>query len=152
MKMLCSIEIAVAPEKIWPFLVEPEKILRWATPLKNIYITSEQRNCVNATFHFEERASSPLMTLDLVITEWVVNRRIAFKMISSNLVKDYEQKYTIESIPSGSRFTVFEEVTLPWGIIGKIFAPFRQPISVMYLRHVLRNLKNLVEGTNTFDI
>ncbi len=29
MKVQRSIEIAAPPEKIWPFLVEPEKILKW---------------------------------------------------------------------------------------------------------------------------
>jgi hypothetical protein len=149
MKMLCSIEIAATAEKIWPFLVEPDNILKWATPLKKIYITSEQRSGLNATFHFEEKALSPLMTLDLIITEWVVNKKISFKMTSSNLVKDYEQKYTIECIPSGCRFTVFEDVTLPWGFFGRIVEPFRQPVSVMYLKSVLAKLKILAEASET---
>lgn len=146
MKMRCSIEIAVAAEKIWPFLVEPEKILKWATPLKKIYSTSEQSTGLNTTFFFEERAASPPLKLNLVVTEWVVNERVAFKMTSSNLVKDYEQKYTLEAIPSGCRFTVYENVKLPWGIAGKILEPFRQPISEMYLRRILVKLKRLVEA------
>ncbi len=33
MKVQRSIEIAATPEKIWSFLVEPEKILRWCITL-----------------------------------------------------------------------------------------------------------------------
>ena len=145
MKMHSSIEIAAAAEKIWPFLVEPKKILKWATTLKKIYFTSEQCSGLNATFYFEERAASPLVKLNLVITEWVVNEKVSFKMTSSNLVKDYEQKYMIEAIPSGSRFTCYEYAKLPYGIIGKVIGLFRLPISEMYLKRILIKLKSLVE-------
>ena len=79
MKMHSYIEIAAAAEKIWPFLVEPEKILKWATTLKKIYFTSEQCSGLNTTFHFEERAAGPLVKLNLVVTEWVMNEKVAFK-------------------------------------------------------------------------
>jgi hypothetical protein len=146
MKMHSSIEIAAAAEKIWPFLVEPEKILKWATTLKKLYFTSEQCSGLNTTFYFEERAVGLLVKLNLVVTEWVVNERVAFKMTSSNLVRDYEQKYTIEAIPSGSRFTCYEYVKLPYGIIGKLVEPFRRPISEMHLKRILVKLKSLVEA------
>jgi uncharacterized protein YndB with AHSA1/START domain len=151
MKMLVSIEIAAAAEKIWPFLVEPEKIRKWAFTVKKIHFTSEQISGPNTTFYFEERAASPLITLNLVVTEWVLDERISFRMISSNLVKDYEQKYTIETIPSGSRFTCYENVKLPYGVIGKILGPFRQPVSENYLKRSFKKLKNLVEAEESTE-
>ena len=33
MKVQRSIEIAAPPEKIWPFLVEPDNILKWCITL-----------------------------------------------------------------------------------------------------------------------
>jgi hypothetical protein len=146
MKMHSSIEIAAAAEKIWPFLVEPEKILKWATTVKKIYFTSDQCSGLNTTFYFEERAATPLVKLNLVVTEWVVNEKVTFKMTSSNSVKDYEQKYTIEAIPSGSRFTCYEYVKLPYGIIGRVIGLFRRSISEMYLKRILIKLRCLVEA------
>jgi len=41
MKVEKSIEILVAPEKIWPFLVDPEKILMWFDSFKKCeYVTA----------------------------------------------------------------------------------------------------------------
>jgi hypothetical protein len=146
MKINRSIEIAAAADKIWPFLVEPEKILKWGITLKKIRFTSDKCKGLNTPFYFEERAAGRLMKLNLIITEWVVNKRLAFKMTSGNFVKGYEQRYTIETTPSGSRFTCFEDVKLPYGLIGKFAGLFRRFRSEAHLKHMLIQLKNLVEA------
>jgi len=38
----------------------------------------------------------------------------------------YNQRWTVETAPLGSKFTFMEEVTLPFGIIGKIMGPVAQ--------------------------
>lgn len=95
MKIQKSIEIAAVAEKIWPFLVEPANIVKWCSTVKRILHTSEQRSGLRAPFYFEEKAVGRLMKLHFVVSEWVVNRSVAFKMTSGNLVKGYEQKYTL---------------------------------------------------------
>jgi hypothetical protein len=145
MKMQVSIEIAAPAEKIWPYIVEPEKILKWADTVKKIHFTGDRKSGLDTCFYFEERAASPLIKLNLVVTEWVQNERISFKMTSSNLVKDYEQKYTLEAIPSGCRLNCYEDVRLPYGIAGRFIGIFRQPISVMYLNRIFLRLKKLAE-------
>ena len=85
------------------------------------------------------------MKLHFVVTEWVLNQSVAFKMTSGNVVKSYEQRYTIETIPSGSRCTCFEEVTLPYGILGKLAVLFRKFTSNRLLDNMLLNLKYAVE-------
>jgi len=125
-----SIEIAAAPEKIWPFLVEPEKILKWCMTFLKFEYTGEQRNGVGTTFCLVEKAGGPLMILNFRVTEWVEHQRVAFSMTSGNLVKAYEQRWTVEATPSGSRFTFTEEVKFPYGIIGRIMGLFAQRCSV----------------------
>jgi len=100
MKLRRSIIIKATGEKIWPFLVEPEKIIKWCTPINIIRLTSQQSSGLRTTFYFEERAVGRLMKLHFIVTEWVLNRSVAFKMTSGNVVKGYEQRYTIEDIPS----------------------------------------------------
>jgi len=51
MRVEASIEIAAPPKKIWPFLIEPEKILKWFTLLKKFEYTSEQRSGVGTQFY-----------------------------------------------------------------------------------------------------
>ena len=64
-------------------------------------------------FYVEEKTDGPLMKLNFTITEWGENERLAFKITSGNFVKDYEQRWTVATIPSGSRFTFEEQVELP---------------------------------------
>ena len=146
MKVQKSIEIAAPPDKIWPFLIEPEKILKWCITFLKLEYTDEQRSGVGTPFYLEEKAGGPLMKLNFRITEWVENERVAFSMISGNFVKGYEQSWTVEATPSGSRFTFMEEVKLPYGIIGKIMGLFAQRGSEAAVGKMLPKLKSLAEA------
>jgi hypothetical protein len=145
MKFQRSIVIEAAGETIWPFLVEPEKILQWGLPVRTLSRTGAQHSGVGARFYFEEKAGGRLLKLHFVVTEWDVNKRLAYKMTSGNLVKGYEQKLTIEAVPSGSRVTILENVKLPYGIVGRIAGLFRRPRSESHLEHNLAKLKSLIE-------
>jgi len=146
MRLHRSIVIKATGENIWPFLVEPEKIIEWCTPITVIRHTSQQCSGLGTTFYFEEKAIGRIMKLHFVVTEWVLNRSVAFKMTSGNVVKSYNQRYTIEAIPSGSLCTCFEEVTLPYGILGKFAGLFRRFTSNRLLDRMLLNLKYAVEA------
>ena len=146
MRIQRSIEIAAPPEKIWPFLVEPDKILKWFTLLRKFEYTSEQRSGVGTPFYYEEKSGGQLMKLNYVVTEWVENEKLAFSVTSGSLKKD-DQVWSIEALPSGSRFTMFEDVEMPWGIIGKIIgALFGGMMIGKNIEHILANLKKLAEA------
>jgi uncharacterized protein YndB with AHSA1/START domain len=147
MKVHRSIEIEAPPEKIWPFLVEPDKILKWCITFIKFEYTSEQRSGVDGTFYLEEKAGGPLMKLNFRITEWIKNKRIAFSMTSGNFVKGYNQSWTVETAPSGSKFTFMEEVKLPYGIIGKIMEFFGKRGSETTVGEMLSELKSLAEAS-----
>jgi len=147
MRVQKSIEIAAPPEKTWPFLVEPEKILKWCITFKKFEYTSEQRSGVGTPFYLEEKAGPmPLMKLNFSVTEWVENERLAFSMTSGTGVKGYEQRWMVENIPSGSRFTFMEEVELPFGIIGKLIGLVGQNMSKATVGKMLVILKSLAEA------
>jgi len=146
MKVQKSIEIAAPPEKIWPFLVEPEKILNWCITLEKFEYTGEQRGGVGTPIYFEEKAAGRLMKLNFVVTEWVENERLAFSMTSGNFVKNYKQRWTVDATPSGSRFTFMEEIELPYGIIGKILGLFARRRSEAVIGEMLAKLKSLAEA------
>ncbi len=149
MKIKKSIDIAAAAEKVWPFLVEPASIMKWCTNAKNVRRTGEPRSGLKTPFYFEERAVGRLMKLHVVVTEWSLNRSVAFKMTAGNFVKGYEQKYTLEPTPTGIRFTCSEDITLPFGILGKFAALFRKPVSEAYIDRMLARLKALGEGSES---
>ncbi len=146
MKIHESIEIASPPGKIWPFLVEPEKILKWCITLQKFEYTGEQCSGIGTTFYSEEKARGPLMKLNFTVTEWVENQKITFKMASGNFVKGYEQWWTIEPIASGSRFNFAEEVKMPWGIFGGLIGFLGRSSSEKHANEMLIKLKSLVES------
>jgi uncharacterized protein YndB with AHSA1/START domain len=146
MRVQRSIEIAAPPEKIWPFVVEPDKILKWFYLLQKFEYTNEQRSGVGTPFYYEEKSAGRLMKLNYRVTEWVENERLAFSMTSGPLKKN-DQVWSIEATPSGSRFTLIEDIEMPWGIIGKIMeALFVGGIVGKHLDEMLANLKSLAEA------
>ena len=84
------------------------------------------------------------MKLNYVVTEWVENERLAFSLTSGSLKKD-DQVWSIEATPSGSRFTLTEDVEMPWGIIGKIMGAMAGGMIGKHLEEILANLKSLAE-------
>ena len=146
MRVQRSIEIAAPPEKIWPFMVEPEKILKWCITFKKFEYTGKQRSGVGTALYVEEKAGGPLMKLNFAATEWVENKKLAFNMTSGNFVKGYEQTWTVDATPSGSRFSFMEQVKLPYGIIGKVMELFARRNSETTVREMLTKLKSLAEA------
>ena len=144
MKIQRSVEIAAPPEKIWPFLVEPEKIMKWFTFLKKFEYTG---GCggVGTKFYYEEKSGPQLMKLHYEVTEWVENERLAFKLTSGAPKKD-DQVWALEATPSGSRFTVTEDFQMPLGILGKLMDFFLAGMIGKGVEKILGNLKSVVEA------
>ncbi len=80
-----------------------------------------------------------------MVTEWIVNARVAFEMTAGNLVKGYAQRYLIQAKPHGSQVTIFEDVKLPYGIVGRVAGLFRRSVSQAHLERMLIKLKLLAE-------
>lgn len=146
MKVQGAIEIAAPPQKIWPFLVEPDKILKWCITYQKFEYTGEKRPGAGATFYLEEKAGGPLMKLNFAVTEWVQNQRLACKMTSGNFLKGYEQQMTLEAIPTGSRFTFAEEIKMPYGPIGSVIGFLGKSSSQAHLKEMMAKLKSLAEA------
>ena len=146
MEVQRSVEIAVPPEKVWPLLVEPDKILQWFTLLRKFEYTGDKRSGVDTTFYYEEKTSGQLLKIHFVVTEWVENQKLAFSVTSGSLKKD-DQVWSIDVTPSGCRFTMFEDMDMPMGIIGKIVgALFGDRIVGGHIEHILANLKRMAEA------
>ena len=150
MRVQRSIEIAAPPEKIWPFMVEPENILKWCITFKTFEYTSEKRSSVGTTFYVEEKAGPmPLMKLNFTVTECVENERLAFRKTSGTGVKGYEQGWSVKATRDGSRFTFIEEVELPFGVIGKLIGLVGQRSSYTTVKKMLAILKSLAEAKDS---
>jgi uncharacterized protein YndB with AHSA1/START domain len=146
MKAQKTIEIMVSPEKIWPFLVEPEKVLQWCITYKKFEYTTAARSGVGAPLYIEEQAGGGLTKMQFEITEWVENERLGLQMVSGASYKSYVQHLTLAPISTGSRFTFMEEIVLPYGVIGKLIGLIAERMSVATLDKMLVKLKALAEA------
>lgn len=145
MRVQKSIEIAAPPEKVWPFLTDPEKILQWCITLQKFEFTGEQRSGVGIPLYFEEKTPVKLMKVNFATTEWVENQIVAFSMTSGDFAKNYMQRWAIETTPSGSRFTFMEDFEFPYGVLGKILGFFGRFSSQATVGKMLALLKGLAE-------
>ena len=147
MRIQRAIEIAAPPEKIWPFLVEPEKIMQWFTLLKKFEYTGEQRSGVGTSFYYEEKNGPMLMKLSYEVTEWVEKERLAFRMTSgpASTSRD-DQVWAIEPTSSGSRVTITEEYEAAWSIVNKILGATLNMMIGRSIQKILVNLKHVVEA------
>ena len=146
MRVEKSIKIAAPPEKVWPVLIEPAKVLQWYIPLQKFEYTSEVQGCEGAPLYFEEKVAGRLMKLNCVVTECVENERFAFKMKSGSNMKSYEERWTLQSTPTGSDFTFMEQAELPYGFIGKVIGPVAERMSGSIIEKMLARLKSHTEA------
>jgi uncharacterized protein YndB with AHSA1/START domain len=146
MKAQKNIEIAASHEKVWPFFVEPEKILQWCVTFRKFEYTGEQRSGIGTPVYVEEEAGGSLMKIHFEAIEWEENKRISWKMVSGSGVKAYLQTWSLESIPTGSRFHFVEVIELPYGLLGKIIGFFAERMSAGTLDKMLPKLKALAEA------
>jgi uncharacterized protein YndB with AHSA1/START domain len=146
MRVQKSILIGVPPEKVWPFFVEPEKVLQWCITFKKYEYTSNQYSGVDTPIYIEEQAGGPLMKMNFKITNCQENQLLALQMVSGTGVKAYKQSWSLEAIPTGSKFTFAEDVELPYGIIGKLLGTLMEGMSAGTVDKMLIKLKMLAEA------
>jgi len=141
-----SIEVAAPPERIWPLMVEPDNVRRWYPALREYKYEDVGKRGPGARVYAEEKASGMLMKLHFEITDWVENRAIALHMTSGTGVKGYDQRWAVEPLPAGSRFTFEEHVELPYGVLGRLIGKVGQRSSEGHVREMLAKLKVLAEA------
>ncbi len=146
MKAQKSIDISAPPQRIWPYLTDPEKVLQWCITFKKFEYMSVQRSGVDTLIYVEEKAGGPLMKLNFKVTDCRENENITLQMVSGTGVKSYMQRWSIEPIPAGSRFTFMEEVGLPFGFIGKLLGSLMEGESAKTVDKMLAKLKMLAEA------
>ncbi len=141
-----SIEILAPAEKAWPFFVEPDKVLQWCITFKRFEYASPQSGGVGTLIYIEEQAGGPTMKMNFKITDCRENQKLALRMVSGSGVQSYEQSWSLEPAPSGSRFTFQENIELPYGLIGKLLGAVLEPMSAGTVDKMLLKLKALAEA------
>jgi uncharacterized protein YndB with AHSA1/START domain len=146
MRVQKAIEVNVPANKVWPFFVEPEKIMQWCITFKKFEYTSNQHSGVGTPLYIEEQAGGPLMKMRFEITEWKENEIVTLRMVSGPMMKSYEQFWKLEPTPSGSRINFMEDIEFSLRVIGRLLDSIEARASVGTIDKMLVKLKSLVEA------
>jgi hypothetical protein len=82
MKMFFALEISAEPEKIFPWIDNPEKAMRWQKGVKKGKIIEERPEKVGTTFIEEMGKGAKILEMKGVITDYVKNKVIVFHLES----------------------------------------------------------------------
>ena len=145
MRVQKAIEVNVPANRVWPYFVEPERILQWCITFKKFEYTSNQRSGVGTPIYIQEQAGGPLMKMRFEITEWKENEMVTLRMVSGPMMKSYEQFWKLETTPSGSRIYFREDIEFSLGVIGKLMDSIESRSSAGTIDKMLVKLKSLVE-------
>ena len=146
MKVEKSIKISATPEKIWPFLVEPEKILMWFDSFKKCEYANEKRSGAGIAYYIEEKVPGPLRKINFIATKWNENENLILEMTSGKNVNSYEIRWDLKGTQSGTTFHFVEEVGMPFGVIGKLLGVLGQGTADKMVEGMLVKLQKLSEA------
>ncbi len=143
-----SVDIEAPPEKVWPYLVEPDKTMQWYSVLKKFHYTSEKAG-PDSTFYWEQEVRGKTYATHFKTTEWVENRIFAYEQTSGNFHNSDVERWEIEETPTGSRFSWEHHAyrwTAPDGPFRKIVDWLGERLAKRSSQEVLRKLKRLAEA------
>jgi uncharacterized protein YndB with AHSA1/START domain len=146
MRVRKSVEIVAPPEKVWPFFVEPEKVLQWCITFKRFEYSGSQRSGVGTPVYIEEQAGGRLSRMQFEATGWKESEKLVLRMVSGGSYRSYCMEFSLERTPLGSRVTFMEEIELPFGVIGKLLGLAGERMSAATVGKMEAKLKSLAEA------
>ncbi len=146
MKVQRSLDVNAPPEKVWPYFVDPQKIMQWCLTFKKFEYTNGKQSGVGTPVYIEEQAGGPLMKMNFEITECVENQEVTLRMLSGPMLKSYQQRWSLEVGPTGTRVSFAEEIEFGMGFIGKLLGSMEEKSAPATIDKTLARLKTLVEA------
>jgi uncharacterized protein YndB with AHSA1/START domain len=145
MQVQMGVDIEAPPEKVWPYLVDPDMAMQWYTSLTKFEYTSEGPG-PDSTFYWEEMVRGKMYSNHFRTTEWVENRVFAYEMTESNYFKSYTERWELKPTATGCRFSFNDTMVFPYGPFGKIMGWFGERMAQKSSQEILQNLKRLAEA------
>lgn len=144
MNVSMSVDINTTPEKVWVYLVVPEKTMKWYSMLEKFEWDSQKRG-IGASFYWEERVRGKIYSNHFKTTEWIENKVFAFEMTKGNYFISYTEKWEIKKTSTGCAFSFNDSMVFPYGPLGKIMGWFGERMAQKSSKEMLQNLKVLAE-------
>ena len=146
MRVTGTVAIGAPAEKVWPYLVEPDKCTQWFDNIE-VYRWDSDRRGPGAAFYWEERSGGTVYKLHFKTTEWEENRVFGYEMTSGDFFKSYTERWTLEPTDEGCLFGFDDQIEFPWGPFGKVVGAFAKRRSAADGQRIMGTLKRLAESS-----
>lgn len=139
-----SVWLNAKPEEVWPYLVEPEKLLHWLTEMHKFEWLDEGPIGVGGRYYVDKEIRGQVRRYDSEVKRLEENRLFAF-MSEAPGFSHIDGVWELVPEGKGCRFTMRETINVqnvnPF--VGRLFV---QRGAARAIRGFLAQLKSLVEG------
>jgi len=138
-----TVILNATPDKVWLFVIEPEKLMQWRTDIKKFGMLDKGQPEVGQRFSIEKEVQGKPQRFDCTIVQLEENRRFAFKGEAMGFAK-VSAVYEIIPEGAGCEFIINETVDVP--NIPPSAEVFMQRGLSETIKSFLANLKNMIEN------
>ncbi len=146
MKTTYSIDLNVAPEKVFHWLDDPKRVMQWVCNVEENENLHETEDKVGTKFRQIYVENGRRMEFHGTVTAYEENKRLAIEMQSKGF--DLDVDYRLEKIAVGTRLTQNSQVHFKglMKFIMPLFAPFMKKSGEKQLNEDFNKLKTLCEN------
>ena len=118
-KVTKSIEIEAPPEKVFDFINDMEKSNKMSKGVSEGEYTSKGPIGVGTTLHMVGKVGGTQAEFDMIITEFLKNRKVSMRTIGSSRFK-MKGSMILEPTAKGTKLINTMDYEMPYSILGKI--------------------------------
>lgn len=146
MKATCSIDIDAAPDKVFYWLDDPDRVMKWLSNVVENENLHETENRVGTTFRQVVKENGRRMEIQGTVTAYEPNKRLAVHLIGKGFEADAD--YRLEQLGDGTRLSFFSDAQFQgvMKLIGPLMAPFIKKGTLEQLARDFAKLKALCES------
>ncbi len=144
-----SIEIKVAPEKVWEMLAL-DRMPEWKKNCKSVTFTSEihtskDKYKVGTTAHFvDQHEHGPNSELMMTVTDSAENEKITYHS-SYSFVPRIDLTYSLEPAEKGTKLNYVADYSTRRGVLGEIFFKLMLLADRTEVENSLQSLRSILE-------
>ena len=145
MKVNNAIDLNCTPEKVWYWLGDPERAVKWQTNISKTEILNKTPDWVGTTYRERIEENGRGVEMQGVVTEYTENKLLGMHVSGKYNVVDV--KWRIEEVGEKARLTVDSDVRFKgflW-VLSLVIRPMFKKTLLRQMQTELENLKELCE-------
>ena len=139
-------EIQQTPDKVFPWIAEPEKAMKWQKNVRGGEIIVNKPEIIGTTFREIIEEDGKSLEMKGIITKYVENRIIGFHLESK--IHEFDVSYSIVGIGKATKLSIEADIKwkFPLNIIGKFMGKRMAETLKKQMESEVQDLKKLCEN------